>query len=47
MDQMLIIRIQNVDKALVLLERVWFKRRSFPGGWIQTLEEVQTNILLP
>ncbi|KAJ5794983.1 hypothetical protein N7457_001582 [Penicillium paradoxum] len=38
---------RNVDKALETLEGVWFKRRSFPGGWIQTLEEVQTNILLP
>ncbi|KAJ5319002.1 hypothetical protein MYU51_012683 [Penicillium brevicompactum] len=38
---------KNVDKALEHLEGVWFKRRSFPGGWIQTLEEVQTNILLP
>ncbi|KAJ5926724.1 hypothetical protein N7516_008497 [Penicillium verrucosum] len=38
---------RNVDKALGILEGVWFKRRSFPGGWIQTLEEVQTNILLP
>ncbi|KAI2733737.1 transcriptional regulator family: Fungal Specific TF [Penicillium roqueforti] len=38
---------RNVDKALETLEGVWLKRRSFPGGWIQTLEEVQTNILLP
>ncbi|CAI7605052.1 unnamed protein product [Penicillium glandicola] len=38
---------RNVDKALEILEGVWFKRRSFPGVWIQTLEEVQTNILLP
>ncbi|OQE39848.1 hypothetical protein PENCOP_c006G00719 [Penicillium coprophilum] len=38
---------RNVDKALENLEGIWFKRRSFPGGWIQTLEEVQTNILLP
>ncbi|KXG49846.1 Protein of unknown function DUF3468 [Penicillium griseofulvum] len=38
---------RNVEKALDILEEVWFKRRSFPGGWIQTLEEVQTNILLP
>ncbi|KAJ5512431.1 hypothetical protein N7463_001983 [Penicillium fimorum] len=38
---------RNVDKALEILEGIWLRRRSFPGGWIQTLEEVQTNILLP
>jgi hypothetical protein len=38
---------RNVDKALELLEGVWFKRRAFPEGWTETLEEIQTNILLP
>ncbi|CAG7966229.1 unnamed protein product [Penicillium salamii] len=47
MEQLKRFGFKNVDKALELLEGVWFKRRSFPGGWIQTLEEVQTNILLP
>ncbi|KAJ5381912.1 uncharacterized protein N7496_004340 [Penicillium cataractarum] len=38
---------RNVDKALELLEGVWFKRRAFPEGWTETLDEIQTNILLP
>ncbi|KAJ5586749.1 transcriptional regulator family: Fungal Specific TF [Penicillium hispanicum] len=38
---------KNVDKALELLEGVWFKRRAFPEGWTETLDEIQSNILLP
>ncbi|KAJ5958414.1 uncharacterized protein N7479_005564 [Penicillium vulpinum] len=38
---------RNIEKALDILEGIWFKRRSFPGGWIQTLEEIQTNVLVP
>ncbi|EPS34904.1 hypothetical protein PDE_09868 [Penicillium oxalicum 114-2] len=38
---------RNVDKALEILEGIWFKRRAFPEGWTETLEEIQTNILLP
>ncbi|KAJ5775606.1 uncharacterized protein N7511_000617 [Penicillium nucicola] len=38
---------KNVDKGLEVLEDVWLKRRSYPNGWIRTLDEVQTNILLP
>ena len=38
---------KNVDKALELLEGVWFKRRAFPQGWTETLDEIQSNILLP
>ncbi|KAJ5104421.1 Protein of unknown function DUF3468 [Penicillium alfredii] len=38
---------KNVDRSLELLEGVWFKRRAFPEGWTQTLDEIQTNILLP
>ncbi|KAJ6155767.1 hypothetical protein N7470_006333 [Penicillium chermesinum] len=38
---------KNVDKGLEHLERVWFKRRAFPEGWTETLDEIQSNILLP
>jgi hypothetical protein len=38
---------RNVDKGLELLEGVWFKRRAFPEGWTETLDEIQSNILLP
>ncbi|KAJ5113961.1 hypothetical protein N7456_002495 [Penicillium angulare] len=38
---------KNVDKGLELLEAVWFKRRAFPEGWTETLDEIQSNILLP
>ncbi|KAJ5688880.1 hypothetical protein N7462_003272 [Penicillium macrosclerotiorum] len=38
---------KNVDKGLELLEKVWFKRRAFPEGWTETLDEIQSNILLP
>lgn len=38
---------KNVDKGLELLEGVWFKRRAFPDGWTETLDEIQSNILLP
>ncbi|KAJ5919651.1 hypothetical protein N7454_009486 [Penicillium verhagenii] len=38
---------KNVDKGLELLEGVWFKRRAFPEGWTETLDEIQSNILLP
>ncbi|KAJ6002258.1 hypothetical protein N7522_007485 [Penicillium canescens] len=38
---------KNVDKGLEVLEDIWLKRRSFPDGWIKTLDEVQPNILLP
>ncbi|KAJ5637118.1 hypothetical protein N7490_006997 [Penicillium lividum] len=38
---------KNVDKGLELLEGVWFKRRTFPDGWVETLDEIQSNILLP
>ncbi|KAF7717447.1 Fungal Zn(2)-Cys(6) binuclear cluster domain-containing protein [Penicillium ucsense] len=38
---------RNVDKALELLEGIWLKRRAFPEGWTETLEELRTNILLP
>ncbi|OQE23702.1 hypothetical protein PENSTE_c008G01528 [Penicillium steckii] len=38
---------RNVDKAFELLEKLWFKRRAFPEGWTETLDEIQSNILLP
>ncbi|KAJ5089089.1 hypothetical protein N7532_007773 [Penicillium argentinense] len=38
---------RNVDKAFQLLEDLWFKRRVFPEGWTETLDEIQSNILLP
>lgn len=38
---------KNVDQGLEHLERVWFKRRTFPEGWTETLDEIQSNILLP
>ncbi|KAJ5182519.1 transcriptional regulator family: Fungal Specific TF [Penicillium capsulatum] len=38
---------RNVEKGLELLEKVWFKRRAFPDGWTETLDEIQSNILLP
>ena len=38
---------KNVDKGLELLEGVWFKRRAFPEGWTETLDEIKSNILLP
>jgi hypothetical protein len=38
---------RNVDKALELLEKLWFKRRAFPEGWTERLDEIQSNILLP
>ncbi|THC92076.1 hypothetical protein EYZ11_008457 [Aspergillus tanneri] len=38
---------KNVDKALEELEKAWFKQRAFPEGWVDTMDEVRTSILLP
>ncbi|KAJ5831844.1 hypothetical protein N7474_000155 [Penicillium riverlandense] len=38
---------KNVDKGIEFLEKVWFKRRTFPEGWTETLDEIQSNILIP
>jgi hypothetical protein len=39
--------MQNVEKALEELEKVWFKRRAFPEGWVETMDDVRSSILLP
>ncbi|OOG00032.1 hypothetical protein ASPCADRAFT_203920 [Aspergillus carbonarius ITEM 5010] len=38
---------KNVDKALEELERAWFKQRTFPEGWIDTMDDIRSSILLP
>lgn len=38
---------QNVEKGREELERIWFARRAFPDGWIETMDDVRSSILLP
>lgn len=38
---------KNVDQGLKHLQKVWFRRRAFPGGWSENLDDIQTNIPLP
>lgn len=38
---------QNVEKGLEELEKVWFKRRTFPEGWIDRMDDIRSSILLP
>ncbi|BCR93786.1 Zn(II)2Cys6 transcription factor [Aspergillus luchuensis] len=38
---------KNVDKALEELEQAWFKQRAFPEGWIDTMDDIRSSILLP
>ncbi|KAL4789344.1 fungal-specific transcription factor domain-containing protein [Aspergillus venezuelensis] len=38
---------KNVEKGLEELEKAWFKQRSFPEGWVDTMDDVCTIILLP
>ncbi|KAF7594025.1 hypothetical protein BBP40_010303 [Aspergillus hancockii] len=38
---------KNVEKGLEELEKVWFKRRAFPEGWIERMADVRSSILLP
>ncbi|KAL4929731.1 Zn(II)2Cys6 transcription factor [Aspergillus undulatus] len=38
---------KNVEKGLEELERAWFKQRTFPEGWVETMDDVRTTILLP
>ncbi|KAL4918403.1 fungal-specific transcription factor domain-containing protein [Aspergillus aurantiobrunneus] len=38
---------KNVEKALEELEKAWFKQRVFPGGWVDTMDDVRSSILLP
>jgi tetratricopeptide (TPR) repeat protein len=38
---------KNVEKGLEELERVWFKRRMFPEGWIETMDDIRTSVLIP
>ncbi|KAJ5716536.1 hypothetical protein N7493_008447 [Penicillium malachiteum] len=47
MEELKLFGFKNVDKGLETLEAVWFKRRTFPEGWTETLDEIKSNILLP
>ncbi|KAL4888615.1 fungal-specific transcription factor domain-containing protein [Aspergillus ambiguus] len=38
---------KNVEKGLEELEQVWFKRRTFPEGWIDRMDDIRSSILLP
>ncbi|KAL4886153.1 fungal-specific transcription factor domain-containing protein [Aspergillus karnatakaensis] len=38
---------KNVEKALEELEKAWFKQRAFPEGWVDTMDDVRSCILLP
>ncbi|KAL4943091.1 hypothetical protein BDV06DRAFT_221607 [Aspergillus oleicola] len=38
---------KNVEKGLEELEKAWFKQRAFPEGWVDTMDNVCTKILLP
>ncbi|PWY92128.1 C6 transcription factor [Aspergillus heteromorphus CBS 117.55] len=38
---------KNVDRALEELEHAWFKQRTFPEGWVDTMDNVRSAILLP
>ncbi|KAL2816207.1 fungal-specific transcription factor domain-containing protein [Aspergillus cavernicola] len=38
---------KNVEKSLEDLEKAWFKQRAFPEGWIDTMDDIRSSILLP
>jgi hypothetical protein len=38
---------KNVEKSLEELEKAWFKQRAFPDGWIDTMDDVRSAILIP
>ncbi|EAW14824.1 Zn(II)2Cys6 transcription factor [Aspergillus clavatus NRRL 1] len=38
---------KNVDRALEELEKVWFKQRAFPEGWVDRMDDIRSSILLP
>ncbi|KAL2849330.1 fungal-specific transcription factor domain-containing protein [Aspergillus pseudodeflectus] len=38
---------KNVEKGLEELEKAWFKQRAFPDGWVDTMDDVRSAILLP
>ncbi|KAI9933150.1 hypothetical protein ASPWEDRAFT_159136 [Aspergillus wentii DTO 134E9] len=38
---------KNVDRGLEDLEKVWFKRRAFPEGWVDTMDELRSAVLIP
>ncbi|KAE8154251.1 putative C6 transcription factor [Aspergillus avenaceus] len=38
---------KNVEKGLEELEQIWFKRRAFPEGWVERMQDVRSSILLP
>ncbi|KAL3472524.1 fungal-specific transcription factor domain-containing protein [Aspergillus californicus] len=38
---------KNVEKALEELEKAWFKQRAFPAGWVDTMDDLRSSILLP
>ncbi|KAF9885396.1 hypothetical protein FE257_012918 [Aspergillus nanangensis] len=37
----------NVEKGLEELEKIWFKRRTFPEGWVDRMDDIRSSILLP
>lgn len=36
-----------MQKGLEELEGIWFNRRAFPSGWIETMDDVRSSILIP
>ncbi|KAL2811566.1 C6 transcription factor [Aspergillus granulosus] len=38
---------KNVEKGLEELEKAWFKQRAFPEGWLDTMDDVRSAILIP
>ncbi|KKK15793.1 hypothetical protein P175DRAFT_0459296 [Aspergillus ochraceoroseus IBT 24754] len=38
---------KNVERGLEELEKTWFKQRAFPEGWVDTMDDVRSSILLP
>ncbi|RAK77013.1 Zn(II)2Cys6 transcription factor [Aspergillus fijiensis CBS 313.89] len=38
---------KNVDRGLEELEKAWFKQRAFPEGWVESMDDIRSSILLP
>lgn len=37
---------KNIEKGLQGLEGIWFKRRMFPGGWVETIDELRPPMVI-
>ncbi|BDD58807.1 hypothetical protein MAP00_004058 [Monascus purpureus] len=37
---------KNLEKGLQGLQGIWFKRRMFPGGWVETMDELRPPMVI-